>query len=123
LTLIREFLIRAFISLENFVIENGNKVEIEYTVFLENGVEIDSNIGDDPLVFVHGKSQVFPALEEAVEGLEVGDSKKFILSPDDAYGPIVKEGFREVQLETVPVEFRFVGAIVGVQDPEGTRTG
>ena len=101
------------------MIENGKKVALEYTVFLENGVEIDSNVGEKPLEFIHGKNQVFPALEDAVTGLVTGDLKRIVLSPDDAYGPILKEGFREVELETVPSEYRYVGAVVGVQDPAG----
>lgn len=102
-----------------FVIENGKKVSLEYTVFLDNGMQIDTNVGEAPLVFVHGEKQVFPALEKALLGLDVGDVKKISLEPQDAYGPILKEGFREVELEVVPHQYRFVGAVVGVQDPEG----
>ena len=104
---------------ENVVIENGRKVSLEYTVFLESGVQIDSNVGEEPLVFVHGEKQVFPAFENALTGLKPGDMKKISLSPSDAYGPVQKEGFREVELEVLPHQYRFVGAVVGVQDPAG----
>ena len=101
------------------MIEKGNKISLEYTVFLEDGTEIDTNVGEEPLVFVLGMNQVFPALEGALLGLKVGDSKKIVLRPEDAYGPIVKEAFREVDVESVPPQFRFEGAVLGVQDPAG----
>ena len=101
------------------MIKNGQKVSLEYTVFLEDGTEIDSNVGEDPLVFVIGSHQVFPALEQALLGLKIGETKQILLKPEDAYGPIVKEAFKEVDLETVPAPFRFAGAVLGVQDPAG----
>lgn len=101
------------------MIENGKKVALEYTVFLEDGLQIDTNVGEEPLVFVHGEKEVFPALEKAVLGLKEGDLKRITLAPEDAYGPILQEGFREVQLEVLPLEFRHVGAVVGLQDPAG----
>ena len=101
------------------MIQKGKKVSLEYTVFLEDGTQIDTNIGDDPLIFVLGQNQVFPALESELLGLKIGDTKKITLRPEQAYGPIVKEAFREVDLESVPQQFRFVGAILGIQDPAG----
>lgn len=101
------------------MIEPGKKVAIEYTVSLENGLQIDTNVGEEPLVFVEGEAQVFPALENAVLGLDVGDMKKISLGPDDAYGQVMQEGFREVPLEVVPHEHRYIGAVVGVKDPAG----
>ena len=101
------------------MIKNGHKVSLEYTVFLDDGTQVDTNIGEDPLVFVLGSHQVFPALEEALLGLCVGDSKQVTLKPEQAYGPIVKEAFKEVALETIPAQFRKEGAVLGVQDPAG----
>ncbi len=101
------------------MIKQGQKVSLEYTVFLEDGTEIDSNVGDDPLVFVIGSHQVFPALEQALLGLKIGETKEILIHSEDAYGPIVKEAFKEVDLETVPAPFRFEGAVLGVQDPAG----
>jgi FKBP-type peptidyl-prolyl cis-trans isomerase 2 len=101
------------------MINKGKRVSLEYTVFLEDGTQIDTNIGDEPLVFELGASQVFPALEMALMGMKVGDTKKIVLKPEEAYGPIVQEAFREVDLESVPEQFRFEGAVLGVQDPAG----
>ncbi len=101
------------------MIKNGMKISLEYTVFLEDGTQIDTNVGEDPLVFVLGAHQVFPALEMALLGLKVGDSKQVNLKADEAYGPVVPEAYREVDAEAVPAQFRYEGAVLGVQDPAG----
>lgn len=101
------------------MIQNGQKVSLEYTVFLEDGTKVDSNVGEDPLVFVLGSHQVFPALEQALLGLKIGDTKQITLKPEEAYGPVVKEAFREVKLDTLPEQFRHEGAVLGIQDPAG----
>ncbi len=101
------------------MIKNGHKVQLEYTVFLEDGTQIDTNVGEDPLVFVLGAHQVFPALEQQLLGLKVGDSKQILLAAEDAYGPVVPDAFREVDLEAVPAPYRYEGAVLGVQDPQG----
>lgn len=101
------------------MIQHGKKVSLEYTVFLADGTQIDTNIGDDPLVFVLGQNQVFPALEQELLGLKVGDTKKITLRAEQAYGPVVPEAFREVDLDAVPAQYRFAGAVLGIQDPSG----
>lgn len=101
------------------MIKSGKRVSIEYTVFLEDGTQIDSNVGEDPLVFVLGTHQVFPALEQALLGLKIGDTKQVTLRAEDAYGPILTDAFKEVDAEAVPAPFRYAGAVLGVQDPSG----
>ncbi len=101
------------------MLKNGHKVALEYTVFLDNGTQVDTNVGEDPLTFVLGSHQVFPALEQALLGLKVGETKQIVLLADDAYGPVVKDAFREVDLEHIPESLRKEGAILGIQDPSG----
>lgn len=101
------------------MIQKGKKVSLEYTVYLEDGMQIDTNVGDDPLVFVVGKNQLFPALEQEIVQLGVGDHKEIFLHADQAYGPIVPDAYREVEVEAIPAQFRYDGAVLGVQDPAG----
>ncbi len=101
------------------MIEPGKKVSVEYTVFLTDGTQIDTNVGEAPLELVMGSHQVFPALEDALLGLKPGDEKQVHLKPEQAYGPIVQEAFKEVDLEVIPDAFRYVGAVLGIQDPAG----
>jgi FKBP-type peptidyl-prolyl cis-trans isomerase 2 len=101
------------------MIQKGKKVSLEYTVFLEDGMQIDSNVGDSPLIFVIGQNQLFPVLEQAIMELKVGDKKEIFLRAEEAYGPVIPEAFKEVEIDAIPPKFRYVGAILGVQDPAG----
>lgn len=101
------------------MIEKGKQVSIEYSVFLEDGTPIDTNIGQDPLTYSHGTQQLLPALEDALNGLDEGDIKEVILPPEQAYGPILDEAFKEVDATAIPENLRFEGAILGVQDDTG----
>ena len=101
------------------MIEKGKKVAVQYTVFLADGTQIDTNVGEEPLELVIGSHQVFPALEDALLGLKPGDEKQIHLQPEEAYGPVVPEAFKEVDLAVVPDGFRYEGAVLGIQDPAG----
>lgn len=101
------------------MIKHGQKVSLEYTVSLEDGTQVDSNIGEAPLEFVLGEHQVFPALEIELAPLSQGDTKQIVLDPDEAYGSVQPDAFREVDLNSVPESHRYEGAVLGVQDPLG----
>jgi len=62
-------------------------VKVHYTGKLEDGTVFDSSEGRDPLEFTVGGGQVIPGFDEAVVGLEVGESRTATLPPEDAYGP------------------------------------
>ncbi len=100
------------------MIEQGKEVSIEYTVFLEDKTEVDTNVGKEPLTFKHGGKQILPALEEALTGLNAGDTKQVELSPEMAYGSINPEAIKEVDAELIPQDFRYAGAMLVLPNEE-----
>ncbi len=100
----------------------GNKtVSIEYTVFLADGSQVDSNVGGEPLVFESGQNQILPALEKALEGLSPGDTTRVTLSADEAYGPVLDEAFQEVATSLIPEQARHEGAVLVAEDESGQQ--
>ena len=66
----------------------GMTVRIHYHGWLTNGTLIESTVDrGDPLEFVVGDGQVIVALEEGVEGMKVGGTRRLIVPSDLAYGP------------------------------------
>jgi FKBP-type peptidyl-prolyl cis-trans isomerase SlyD len=100
------------------MIEKGKQVAIEYRLFLEDKTQVDTNIGKEPLTFHVGSNQILPALEEALKGLDVGDTKQVILSPEKAFGEINPEAFKEVDAHLIPEDLRFEGALLVVSDEQ-----
>ena len=106
---------------ESPMIENGKTVFIEYTLKLDDGTTADTNVGGEPLIFEQGTRQILPALEAELMGLKVDDTKQVKLSPEDGYGPVDPEAFREVETDSVPEDAREVGMLLLAQDPMGNR--
>jgi FKBP-type peptidyl-prolyl cis-trans isomerase 2 len=102
-------------------VASGRKVSIEYTLVLDDGTKADSNIGGEPLVYEQGANQILPALETALAGLSVNDTKKITLSPKDGYGDIDPKAVKEVPIEEIPEAARKVDAVLIGVDAEGNQ--
>jgi FKBP-type peptidyl-prolyl cis-trans isomerase 2 len=103
------------------MVEDGKTISIEYTLKLDDGTTVDTNVGGDPLEFEQGASQILPALESALAGLAVDDTKQVTLSPEDGYGAVDPGAFRTVELDAVPEDAREVGTLLIAQDQDGNR--
>jgi len=106
---------------EDLVVEDGRTVSIQYTLSFDDDTESISNEGGEPLVYTHGEAQILPALEDELEGMEVDDTAKVTLEPDDAYGELDPERRVEVELERIPEEAREAGTPLVVQDEQGNQ--
>lgn len=100
-------------------IAGGKQVSLEYTLQIDDGTVVDSNVGGDPLTYLHGADEILPALERQLEGLEAGDSRKVTISPEDGYGPVHQEAIQEVATEQIPVAAREIGARLQASAPDG----
>jgi FKBP-type peptidyl-prolyl cis-trans isomerase SlyD len=103
------------------MVENGKQVSIEYTLRLDDGSTADSNVGEDALIFEQGAHQILPALESALAGLKVGESKQVTLTAEDGYGQVDPEAFQSVPTENIPEDAREVGAMLVAQDGAGNK--
>lgn len=66
--------------------KDGDTVKVHYTGKLGDGTVFDSSEGRDPLQFTLGENQVIPGFEEAIVGMEAGETKTFEIPADRAYG-------------------------------------
>jgi len=60
----------------NDTVSNGKKISLEYTVKLEDGQVVDTNVGGNPLMYTQGANEILRGVESAVEGMEVGEAKQ-----------------------------------------------
>ena len=61
-------------------------VSIHYTLTNLDGDQLDSSIGGEPLVYLHGTGNIIPGLEQALAGKQVGDKLQVSIPPEQAYG-------------------------------------
>ncbi len=67
--------------------KTGDTVHIHYTGRLEDGTVFDSSQDREPLSFTLGEGRVIPGFEQAVTGMEPGESKVAEIPSGEAYGP------------------------------------
>jgi len=95
-------------------------VTIEYRATLTNGDLVDSTERCGPVTYLHGNEQIFPALEQAVEGLLPGEERRLSLSPKESYGEHRPDLVRRMPRAQLPPELVLeVGRRYTVRPPRG----
>lgn len=77
-------------------------VTIAYTLYDEDGDVIDRSDAEEPLTYVHGYGQIVPGLEQAMEGMERGQTRSVVIPPDKGYGEYDEDGVFEVERSEFP---------------------
>jgi FKBP-type peptidyl-prolyl cis-trans isomerase 2 len=101
------------------VVSKGRKVEIEYTLTLDDGSTVQSNVGGPPLSFVAGEGQIIPGLEAALDGKAAQERVKVKIPPEQAYGLVDAKNMQEVPLDKIPEDARKVGTLLSAQGIDG----
>ncbi|PLX88490.1 MAG: peptidylprolyl isomerase [Desulfuromonas sp.] len=74
----------------------GSKVKVHYTGTFDDGEVFDSSREREPMQFEVGAQEVIPGFDQALVGMQVGDSKQIRIPEDEAYGPYNPEMVMEV---------------------------
>ena len=73
-------------TVANVPVSEGTRVYLNFSVSLEDGSEIDSNFGGDPVEFVVGDGSLLPGFERLIFGMAAGDRQLFSVAPENAFG-------------------------------------
>jgi peptidylprolyl isomerase len=71
--------------------KEDDTVRVHYTVKLDKDTIVGSTKDQEPLQFTLGKGQVLPGFEQAVVGMDSGESKTVLVTADQAFGPYLDE--------------------------------
>ena len=100
--------------------QQGDTVKVHYKGSLQDGTVFDDSHDREPLEFTIGDQEVIPGFEEAVVGMEPGDSKTTQISSDDAYGAHRDELVTSVDRDNLPEDMDpQVGQRLEVQQQNG----
>ena len=94
------------------IISENAVVLFHYTLTDEDGNQIDSSKGSDPMAYMHGHKNIIPGLEKELEGKKEGDTMIVTIKAADAYGEHQEQMIKEVprtsfQAEDIEVGMRF----------------
>lgn len=86
----------------SIISKRGSCVSVSFTGKLNDGTVFTSSENDGPLEFRIGENEVLPAIEDAVEGMEVGETKTIIILAQDAFGMRREDLVQEIPRESLP---------------------
>jgi FKBP-type peptidyl-prolyl cis-trans isomerase SlyD len=101
------------------MIKNGSVVSFEYTLSDHNGQLIESNRGEEPVKYTHGAHQIIPGLEKSFLGMEINEEKSIRVEPEEAYGPVDPDSFKEVPKNEIPAGALKKGTMLQARGPGG----
>ena len=67
-------------------VSEGTRVYLNFSIGLEDGSEVDTNFGGDPVDFVIGDGSLLPGFERLLFGMSPGDRQLFSVPPEQAFG-------------------------------------
>jgi FKBP-type peptidyl-prolyl cis-trans isomerase 2 len=103
--------------------KSGDRVRVHYSGFLEDGTVFDSSLDRDPLEFTLGEGMVIKGFEDAVMGMNEGESKTISIPSDEAYGPYRDDLVAVVERRMVPADIDpKVGLVLQLRTPDGQVT-
>ena len=103
--------------------KTGDKVKVHFEGFLEDGTVFGSTTDEEPFEFIIGEKNMLPGFEDAVIGMQKGDTKTITLSPEDAYGPHKKELVSAMERSGFPQEISLeIGKRLRVRPQDGKYT-
>ena len=102
-------------------VQSGDNVKVHYTGKFDDGEVFDTSEGSEPLAFTVGAGQVIPGFDQALLGMQVGETKNVVIPAGEAYGEreegliqtIRREQFRLGDAEPV------VGMALEMRTPDG----
>ncbi|MDC1317831.1 peptidylprolyl isomerase [Candidatus Thioglobus sp.] len=94
-------------------------VELTYRIIDQSNGEVIEQV-EEPLGYVQGdNSLLFNQVTKELEGKCIGDEVEILLKAEDAFGKKADELIFTDDINNVPMEYRFIGASVTMQNDKG----
>ncbi len=104
-------------------IDKHSVVSFHYTLSDENGQQLESSLGGDPSLYLHGADNIISGLEAAMAGRSAGDSFSVTLAPEQAYGARRNDQQQRMPAKYLKHEGKLrPGQVVRFNTDQGPRT-
>lgn len=100
--------------------KSGDNIVVHYVGKLDDGTLFDSTVERDPLQFTVGKGQVIPGFDEAVIGMNPGESRTVCIPPEQSYGPYYDELIMVIDRAQLPTDLELeIGMYLEIRHEDG----
>jgi FKBP-type peptidyl-prolyl cis-trans isomerase SlpA len=101
-------------------INQESHVTLHYRISLEDGTELESSFGDEPLEFVMGENTLTEGMEMALINLNEGDKQSITLTPEQTYGHRDPDNIHELNSADFPADMKpEKGQVIAFDTPAG----
>lgn len=101
-------------------IHQTSHVVLHYRVSLEDGTELESSFGDEPLEFTMGNETLTSGMELSLLDLKTGDKQSITLTPEQTYGYRDPANIHELDRADFPAEINpKKGQVIAFDTPAG----
>jgi len=99
-------------------VDRNKVISITYTIRDESGEVVEAV--EIPVDYLHGgRYGLYPKIEQALDGKQVGDMVEVTLTPDEGFGPHDPAKTFTDAIENVPPEYRKLGAEAEFHNDQG----
>ncbi len=103
-------------------IENNKVVEFDYRMSDADGNLIEETTDSGPMVYLHGRGNIMPALERVLEGKQSGDALQIEIPPEKGYGYRDENRVQRIPIKHLETKGRLKpGMVATVNTPKGDR--
>ena len=67
------------------------------------------------MTYTHAQQQIIPGLEKELSGKEINGEKNVCLPPEEAFGSVDPNGFKEVPKDNIPAEDLKLGSTLQIR--------
>ncbi|MDM8355238.1 FKBP-type peptidyl-prolyl cis-trans isomerase [Pandoraea communis] len=108
------------------VVQDDSYLTLHYRIAAPDGADIVNTFEGTPATLQLGGGQMAPTLEQALQGMSVGERRHIELAPEQAFGPRNPELLQRVSMKTLQENSNFgeeysVGDLVEFNAPSGGR--
>ncbi|RLA59137.1 MAG: peptidylprolyl isomerase [Epsilonproteobacteria bacterium] len=98
----------------------GTRVVLNFSLSLEDGSEVDSNFGGEPVEFTIGDGNLLPGFERQLFGMSAGDRQIFTVQPENAFGQINDNNVQLIPRKQFDDDFELeIGLLYSFADASG----
>lgn len=103
-------------------VTEGKEVSFDYVLTVD-GVIVDTSEKSGKASYIQGAGTMLKGVEKNMEGMKPGDTRSFIIPPEEAYGTVNPGAFREIAKSAFGKELVDMqkGQILSVVDVNGNK--
>ncbi len=100
--------------------KDGDRVKVHYTGTFADGTVFDSSFDEDPFEFVIGEQSVLPGFENAIIGMNEGETKVVTVLPEEGYGKYDRNLIVDIERSHMPEDIDLqIGKILEFHADDG----